>query len=79
MFDKLVKIITDKTDINKNEINLSSNFELDLYLDSLDMIEILMEIEMVFNINEVPDEEAEKWKTVQDVINYLKGLELNNE
>ncbi len=52
------------------EINLKSNLATDLNADSLDAVEIIMEIEDAFNI-EIPDEIAEKIETFEDILDYL--------
>ncbi|MDM8534690.1 acyl carrier protein [Clostridiaceae bacterium HSG29] len=52
------------------EINLKSSLANDLNADSLDAVEIIMEIEDAFNI-EIPDEIAEKIETFEDILDYL--------
>ena len=55
-----------------SEIKNSSNFVRDLGADHSDSVELVTDVEEEFNI-EIPDEEAEKFHTVQDLITYLKG------
>ncbi|MFZ8933165.1 MAG: acyl carrier protein, partial [Bacteriovoracaceae bacterium] len=50
--------------------NLSTNFVDDLNLDSLDIVELMMKMEDDFGV-EIPEEDAEKLKTVNDVVTYL--------
>ena len=68
--DRIKKIIVKQSGIDKSKITENSSFLDDLGLDSLDTIELIMEFEEEFNI-EIPDKEAEKIKTVGDVIRYL--------
>ncbi|MBA7529856.1 Acyl carrier protein [subsurface metagenome] len=68
--DRIKKIIVKQSGIDESKITENSSFLDDLGLDSLDIIELIMEFEEEFNI-EIPDKEAEKMKTVGDVIKYL--------
>ncbi|MBA7525995.1 Acyl carrier protein [subsurface metagenome] len=68
--DRIKKIIVKQSGIDKSKITENSSFLDDLGLDSLDIIELIMAFEEEFNI-EIPDKEAEKIKTVGDVIKYL--------
>ena len=68
--DRIKKIIVKQSGIDKSKITENSSFLDDLGLDSLDIIELIMAFEEEFNI-EIPDKEAEKIKTVGDVIRYL--------
>jgi acyl carrier protein len=52
------------------KINATTNFVEDLNLDSLDIVELMMKMEDDFGV-EIPEEDAEGMKTVQDVITYL--------
>ena len=63
-------IIYDKLRKDEKAITLQSSFENDLGGDSLDMVELIMEFEREFNIT-IPDEEAEKIKTVGQAIEYI--------
>ena len=69
--DKLKKIIAEILNLVPNKITSEAFFEDDLGTDSLDCVEIIMAIEMEFNID-IFDEEADEIKTVRDVINYIK-------
>lgn len=71
IFAKIVTIIAEQLKINSAEIKLPSKLIEDLSADSLDAVEIVMGIEEVFNI-EIPDEEIDKIKTVEDIVVYLE-------
>jgi acyl carrier protein len=71
MEDKVIKLISDATKIDSAKITLSTSFVEDLNLDSLDIVELMMKMEDSFGV-EIPEEEAENLKTVQDVVSYLK-------
>ena len=68
---KVISIIAEKLGIDEEEIKLEASFIDDLGADSLDIVELVMELEEEYGI-EIPDEDAEKIKTVQDAINYIK-------
>jgi acyl carrier protein len=72
IFEKIQKIISEQLGIDSDEIKLESSFVDDLGADSLDIVELIMALETEFDI-EIPDEEAEKVKTVGDVVEYIKA------
>ena len=67
VFDKIVEIISDKMDIDASDISMDSSFE-SLKIDSLDMVEIVMDIEEEFDITV---EDAENLKTVADLVAFI--------
>lgn len=69
--DKLKKMIAEILNLIPNEITSEAFFEDDLGADSLDCVEIIIAIEMEFNID-IFDEEADEIKTVRDAINCIK-------
>ena len=69
-FDKVRDIVVDQLGVEADEVNIDSTFIDDLGADSLDIIELIMAFEEEFGI-EIPDEAAEKIKTVQDVVSYI--------
>ncbi|MBA5850498.1 acyl carrier protein [Clostridium sp. cel8] len=72
IFEKIKKIIAEQLGIDENEIKLDSSFVDDLGADSLDIVELIMALETEFDL-EIPDEEAEKISTVEDVVEYIKA------
>ena len=68
---KVKSIIADQLGVGEDEIKLESSFIEDLGADSLDIVELVMAMEEEFEI-EIPDEDAEKLRTVQDVTKYLE-------
>lgn len=71
IFEKVKEIVANILGINPEEITMESSFVDDLGADSLDVVELIMDLQDEFNI-EIPDEEAEKVKNVGDVVNYIK-------
>lgn len=75
MFEKMRDIISTQLGIDANNIELSTSFKDDLDADSLDLFELVMAIEDAFNV-EIPADDVANLGTVEDVIEYLKGLGL---
>lgn len=71
LFGKVKKIIIDRLGVEESEVKLEASFKEDLGADSLDVVELVMELEDEFDI-EISDEDAEKITTVGDVIEYIK-------
>ena len=65
-------IIVDKLGVDESEVTPEASFTNDLGADSLDTVELIMAFEEEFDV-EIPDTDAEKIKTVQDVINYIES------
>lgn len=72
VFDKVKEIIIEQLGLDENtEINPSTSLMADLEADSLDAVEIIMALEDEFNV-EIPDEDAEKFKNIGDIANYIE-------
>ena len=69
--EKVVKIIVDKLGVKETEVTPEATYIGDLGADSLDTVELVMEFEKAFGV-QVADEDAEKFQTVGDVINYIE-------
>jgi acyl carrier protein len=67
---KVKGIIAEQLGVSEEEIKTTSSFIEDLGADSLDIVELVMAMEEEFEV-EIPDEEAENIKTVQDAVNYI--------
>lgn len=67
---KVKEIICEQLSVEESEVTPEASFVESLNADSLDIVELVMAFEEAFNI-EIPDEEAEKLKTVGDAIQYL--------
>jgi acyl carrier protein len=69
---KVKKIIEEKLSVNADQITNDAKFAEDLKADSLDTVELVMALEDEFDLD-IPDEEAEKIKTVQNAIDYINS------
>ncbi len=72
MKKRIVEIIATQLGIDQADITPQANVVDDLGADSLDVVELIMALEEEFNL-EIPDEEAEKIKNVQDIIAYMES------
>ncbi|MFZ2400132.1 MAG: acyl carrier protein [Deltaproteobacteria bacterium HGW-Deltaproteobacteria-2] len=74
--EKVIKLVIDQLDVTKEQCVLEASFIDDLGADSLDIVELLMEMEEAFGV-EIADEELEKIVTIKDVIDFLKQKGIN--
>jgi acyl carrier protein len=70
--EKVKSIIVDQLGVSESEVSSTASFVDDLGADSLDTIELVMAFEEAFGI-EIPDEDAEKIRTVQNAIDYVES------
>jgi acyl carrier protein len=68
--EKVKDIIANELGVEREKLTIDASFIDDLGADSLDIVELVMEFEKEFNID-IPDEEAEKLRTVGDALSYL--------
>lgn len=69
--ERIVSIIVEQLGVSKEEVVPQASFIEDLGADSLDIVELIMALEEEYEM-EIPDEDAEKIQTVQDVISYVQ-------
>lgn len=72
IFNKIKDMIADNFDVDKDKINEDTNFMDDLDADSIDLVEFILQLEDEFGA-EIPDDEAEKIKTIGDAVSYIKA------
>ena len=72
MLEKMIPIIAEQLNCDGETIGLDTSFKDDLGADSLDVFQIIMGLEEVFDI-EIPAEEAEKITTVEEAVNLIKN------
>ena len=70
--NRVKAIIVDKLGVDESEVKPEATFTNDLGADSLDTVELIMELEKEFNIT-IPDDQAEKIQTVGDAISYVEA------
>jgi len=70
-FDKVKEVIIDKLGVEEDKVVNEASFVDDLGADSLDTVELIMQLEEEFGL-EIPDESAEKMTTVQSAVDYIE-------
>lgn len=71
--DRVKKVVADSLSVDAEKVTAEASFIDDLGADSLDTVELVMAFEEEFGC-EIPDEESEKIKTVQDAVDHIKKL-----
>ena len=69
--EKVIQIVSEQMSVDKAEVARATSFVNDLNADSLDTVELVMELEDEFNLS-IPDEDAEKLRTVGEAIDYIQ-------
>jgi len=72
ILESVQNILVDQLGVDADNITMESNFIDDLNADSLDIVELVMAMEQEFGIS-IPDEEAERIKTVGDAVGFIKA------
>ena len=72
VLDTVRQFVVEQLAIDPELVDVDSNLMKDLEADSLDAVEIIMAVEEAFNIG-IPDEEAEKFCTVRDIVDYVEA------
>ncbi|WP_019242342.1 MULTISPECIES: acyl carrier protein [Bacillus] len=72
VLERITKIVVDRLEVEESEVKLEASFKEDLGADSLDVVELVMELEDEFGM-EISDEDAEKISTVGDAVNYIES------
>ncbi len=73
VFDKVKKSIVEQLGVDEDEVTPEASITDDLGADSLDQVELVMALETEFNLD-IPDEDAEKIKTVGDAVRYIEEV-----
>ena len=75
--ERLTRVVVDRLGVDENQVVPEASFTEDLNADSLDLVELIMAIEEEFATEgqplEITDEDAEKIRTVQNAVDYIKG------
>ncbi len=74
--ERVIKVVMEQLDVTKEECVPEASFIDDLGADSLDLVELIMEMEEAFGI-EIADEELEKIRTIKDILEFLKNKGVN--
>jgi acyl carrier protein len=73
MFEEVRTLVAEQLGVDRSIVTENASFEEDLRADSLTLVELLMALEEKFDLPDIPEEEADKIKTVADVVNYVEA------
>lgn len=73
IFDDVRDVVVEQLSVPAENVKMESNIIEDLGADSLDVVELVMALEEKFDV-EIPDSDAEKLKTIADVVSFVEGL-----
>ncbi|EDP45824.1 acyl carrier protein [Rickettsiella grylli] len=76
--ERVKKVVVDQLEIKEEEATMEASFVDDLGADSLDTVELVMALEEEFD-TEIPDEEAEKIRTIQQAVDYIKQYQKQHQ
>jgi acyl carrier protein len=74
--ERVIDIVAEQLGVNKDQVSRETSFVNDLGADSLDTVELVMELEEEFDIN-IPDDAAEKIQTVGQAIDFIEQAQTN--
>jgi acyl carrier protein len=75
LFERVQQLIAKELNVKESEVTESATFDGDLKADSLDVVELIMALEDEFSLD-IPDEDAEKIRTVGDAVRYLESRDV---
>ena len=73
MYDKIVGMMCEQFDLTPDAISEDTAFIDDLGIDSLDVVELVMELEDAFGMDQIPEEDLKKLRTVGDLVEYVSA------
>lgn len=71
---KVRKLVAEELNVDEGEVTPGASFQDDLGADSLALVELIMAFEEKFEIDNIPDDEADKIKTVQNAVEYIERV-----
>jgi len=71
IFAKVKKLVAEELNVDETEVTSEATFQDDLGADSLALVELIMAFEEKFEIENIPDEDAEQIRSVQDAVDYI--------
>ena len=72
-YAKIRKIVAEELNVSEDDVTPEASFQDDLGADSLALVELIMALEEQFELDSIPDEDAEKIKSVKDAVDYIDG------
>ena len=73
MLEKIKSLLAERLGCAEDSITMDTSFQEDLGADSLDLLDMVIDLEREYDLKEIPTEDLQQLKTVGDVVNYLKS------
>jgi acyl carrier protein len=73
MYERIVAMMCDQFGLEPDEITEDTRFIDDLDIDSLDLVELVVEVENIFGMDQIPEEDLKKIKSVGDLVDYVSA------
>lgn len=77
IYAEVKKLVAQELDVDEGQVTPQASFADDLGADSLAQVELIMAFEEKFGIENIPDEDADKIRTVEDAVTYISGYLAN--
>ena len=71
VYDKIIEMLCEQFDLEASELNENTTFLDDIGIDSVDVVELIVEVEDEFGLDEIPEEELKKLRTIGDLAAYV--------
>ena len=73
VYDKIIEMICEQFDMEPDQLNENTTFIEDMGIDSVDVVELVVELEDEFGLDEIPEEELKKLRTIGDLAAYVSA------
>ena len=73
VYDKIIEMLCEQFGLEASELNESTTFIDDIGIDSVDVVELIVEVEDEFGLDEIPEEELKKLRTIGDLAAYVSA------
>ncbi len=71
VYDKIIEMLCEQFGLEASELNENTTFLEDIGIDSVDVVELIVEVEDEFGLDEIPEEELKKLRTIGDLAAYV--------
>ena len=71
VYDKIIGMICDQFGMEPEELSENTSFIEDMGIDSVDVVELVVDLETEFNMDEIPEEDLKKMRTIGDLVEYV--------
>lgn len=73
VYEKIISLICEQFDMEPEQLSENTTFTDDMGIDSVDVVELIVELETEFGLDEIPEEELKKMRTIGDLVAYVSA------